>query len=368
MNLRDLYRYNRMMQKYAASVLTPEAEQAAVQGGMDPSMAQGGAPMDPSMMGGQPPMDSAMGGESQGQGPNGGQIPPEIMQDQQFIQWLASQGVMFDPQSGMFFGPDGQPVPVEMIVQAYQMYMQQMQSQAPAPEAQGGAPMDPSMTGGQPPMDPAMAQQGMDPSMGQMPPEAQGGAPMDTSMMGGQPGGQIPPEILQDQQFMAFLEQMGGVVFDPQSGQFIATASGQPVPPDMIMQAYQMFQQQMQAQGGQPGASMDPAMAQGGAPEEQPQVGMPPEFIEAIQSTVDAAIERYTAQIDKKIETLLDKLDVVKQALESMRDTDDKRTAADKDEAADLRDQIAAELNPTIKTANATKPVNEPVNIFSLLK
>ena len=182
-----------MLNKSAVAVLTPEAMQAAMQppppdpaamGGapMDPTamggmMPPGGAPMppqgalmDPAMMGGQPPMDPAMGGA-----PAGG-LPPEAMQDQLFLQFLAEAfGIMLDPRSGQFFDQNGQPVPPEMLMQAYQAYMsgmQQLQAQGIDPNAMGGAPMP----GGMPPMDPA--------AMG-------GAAPMDPAMAAG--GAPMPP-------------------------------------------------------------------------------------------------------------------------------------------------------------------------------
>lgn len=366
--------YQAAMIKRAAAILTPEAEQAAVQ-----------PPQDPSMMGGDPSM---AGGGMSAQGPNGGMIPPEITQDQQFLQWLQAQGVQFDPASGQFLGPDGQPIPAEAIMQAYQQYQAEMQGQMPtqggAPE-QGGMPQDPAMAaGGMPPQDPAMMGGApMDPAM-------QGGqTPIDPAMQGQMPpqGGGLPPEILQDQMFMQFMTDPNGglgVQFDPNSGTFIDPQSGQPIPPDMVMQAYQAFQQQQGgAQGADPSAQigqppMDPAMM-GGAPEQggmPPQAGLPPEMLDSLQSMIDSAIQNYTAQIDKKLETLIDKLDTVKMALESQRDTDDKRAKEDKDEARAIQDEIAAELQPTIgKQASASrqkpqtrKPAIKPINMFDLLR
>lgn len=334
------------LRKSAAAILTPEAEQAAVQPPQDPAMAQAaGMPADPAMQGGMPPQDpAAMGGmPPAASGPNGGQIPPEIMQDQQFIMWLQQQGVVLDPQSGTFVDQmSGQPVPADAIVQAYQMYQQQMAG------AQG-APADPAAQGGMPPQDPAAAQGGMPPQ-----------------------GGQLPPEILQDQAFMEFMTQAMGAQFDGQ--QFIDPQAGQPIPPDLIVQAYQQFQQQMAGgQGGAPAeAPAGEAPPEGGAPAGQ----LPPEVMEQLQSAVDASIQNYTAQLDKKIETLLDKLDTVKQALESMRDTDDERDAATKKEAQDLRDEIAADLAPSMpaKTAaeNSTRGIKSgtprPINMLDLLR
>lgn len=140
--------------KQAAALLTPQAQAAATapQGGapMDPSMMGGmppqgmppqGAPMDPAMMGGAPMDPAAMGGAPQG----------AWMQDPQFLQFLPQMGIQVDPQSGMAMGPDGQPVPPEIMDQMYVEFQNQM-----AAVQQGGMP-------------PA---QGM-PQEGQMPPEGQ---------------------------------------------------------------------------------------------------------------------------------------------------------------------------------------------------
>ena len=170
--------------KRATAVMTPEAMQAAVQPPMDPSMggapmdpaAAGGmppgAPMDPAAMGGAPagapPMDPSMaGGAAAAQGSGGGEIPPEILQDQLFMQFMQSMGVMFDPQSGTFVDPNGQPLSVDEVMQIYDMFQQQVAAQGGA--APGGAPADPAAMGA--PMDPAAA----------------GGAPMDPAAMGGMP-------------------------------------------------------------------------------------------------------------------------------------------------------------------------------------
>ena len=189
-----------MLNKSAVAVLTPEAMQAAMQpppadpaamGGapMDPNamggmMPPGGtpmppqeAPMDPGMMGGQPPMDPAMAGGMPPMGAPAGGLPPEAMQDQLFLQFLAEAfGIMLDPRSGQFFDQNGQPVPPEMLMQAYDAYIQGMQQL----QMQGGGqpPMDPTMAGGMPPAaDPAaMGAAPIDPAMA-------GGAPMDPGMM-----------------------------------------------------------------------------------------------------------------------------------------------------------------------------------------
>ena len=397
MNFRTLYRA--AMRKRAAAVLTPEAEQAAMQGMADPSMGGGMPPQDPSMLGGTP--EGAPAGAMPGapQGAGGGQIPPEVLQDQQFIQWLAQQGVQLDQASGMFIGPDGQPLPVEAIVQAYQVYQQEMMAAQGGGAPQGGPmpPQDPSMGGGMPPQDPSMmGGEPMPPDQG-MAPEQGGMPPQDPSMMQGGPmppagpeGGQLPPEILQDQMFMQFMQEVMGAQLDPNSGMFMDMQSGQPIPPEAIMQAYQMFQQEMQnMQGG--GAPQDPSMA-GGMPPQDPSMmqggsmppdaaqqgqppapALPPEIMEQFQSVIDSSIENFTSQLDKKIESLIDKLETVKMAIESMRDTDDQRSKQDKDELKQMQDDLAAELNTSsVKTASekpkrGSKSKTRPVNVFEFL-
>lgn len=155
----DIYRD---MLKVAAAVMTPEAMQAGPAGmppqgaPMDPSMMQGGmppqgAPMDPSMMqGGMPPADPAM--TQGGMPPQGGGLPPEILQDQLFLQALQQAGIMVDPASGMAVDQSGQPLPPDMIVQAYQAFKQGQQEGAagmPAGEAPVAAPA--GMDAGMPP-------------------------------------------------------------------------------------------------------------------------------------------------------------------------------------------------------------------------
>ena len=123
------------MRKRAAAILTPEAMQAA---GAIPEAPQGGMMPPQGMspdMGGMPPQempqpDMQQGMAMQGVGSGGGQIPPEIMQDQQFIQWLASQGIQLNLQTGQFTGPDGQDLPVDAVVQAYQEFQAMMQQEA----------------------------------------------------------------------------------------------------------------------------------------------------------------------------------------------------------------------------------------------
>lgn len=336
------------LRKFAAAVLTPEAEQAAVQGGMggapmapgmppagaapmDPAAMQGGAPMDPAMMGGAPAPGAP-------QGSGGGQLPPEIMQDQGFLQWLQQMGIMFDPQSGMFYDPQGQPLPAEVIMQAYQQYQTEMQgAAAPQGAAPAGAPMDPA----------AM----------------QGGAPMDPAAMGGAPAaGGLPPEVMQDEQFAQFMAGVGAQL-DPNTGSFMDPTTGQPLPPEVVMQAYQAYQQQM---GGAP---MDGGAPAGGA---MPEGGneIPQEILDQIQSVVDASIQNFSAQLDKKIETLVDKLETVKMAIEAMRDTDDQRDKEEKDATKALQDEIAAELQPTVKEASVKpQPIEapKPINMFEFI-
>lgn len=323
----DFKTFRAIMQKRAASVMTPEAQQAAAGGGqppMDPSM-MGGAPggMPPDAGGGQPPMDPAMAqGGPPPQGPQGGEIPPEIIQDQGFIQFLAEMaGIMFDPQSGTFMDSQGQPVPAEAVMQLYQEYQMQMQ--------QGG--------GGQPPMDPSMAQGG-DPNA--MPPDAGGGQPpMDPAMMGGDPNA-MPPEA------------GGQPPMDP------AMMGGDPnaMPPEG---------------GGQP--PMDPSMMGGMPPEggEQP----PPvpdavmdQIVSAVMSGVETMLQQYTERMEAKFAELTDKLDALVDISAQRDATDDERSKDDRDHISALRKEMENELAP-VKQASvkSTDKKRKPLNIFDII-
>lgn len=309
----------RSQYKTAAAVLTPEAEQAAVgapPAGMPPDAGMppaGGAPM-----GGAPAGAPAPGGAPA----DGGQLPPEIMQDQGFIQWLAQQGVMMDQASGQFIDQQsGQPLPPEIVMQAYQEYQAQMGA------AQGGAP------GGAP------AGGAMPPEAGAAPAGPEGAAPAGPE--GGAPAGGGDPT--QDQAFLQFMQEAMGVMFDPQSGQFMDTQSGQPIPPDMIQEAYAQFQQQMGG-GAAPGGEGAPA---GGGEDPVKQM------TEQLESIVDSVVDSRVSPLMKKLEALDEKLEKLSMMLEAMQDTDDQRAKEDKDQARQLRDEIAADLNPTVeKTAS----------------
>jgi hypothetical protein len=237
------------------------------------------------------------------------------MQDQGFIQWLAQQGVMLDQASGQFIDQQsGQPLPPDVIMQAYQEYQMQMGGGAPA-----GGPV---------------------------PPEA-GGAPAGPE--GGAPAGGGDPAS--DQMFIQFMQEAMGVPFDPQSGQFIDPQSGQPIPPDMIQQAYDQFMQQ--AGGAAPGGEGAPA---GGGEDPTKQM------TEQLESIVDSVVDSRVSPLMKKIEALDEKLEQIMMTLEAMQDTDDQRAKEDKDQAKQLRDEISADLNPTepvAKTASAMPSVME---------
>ena len=323
-----------MFNKRAVAILTPEAMQAAMQppppdpsmmGGapMDPAMAGGQPPMDPSMMGGAPmppqgapPMDPSMGGIS----PAGG-LPPEAMQDQLFIQFLAEAfGIMMDPRSGQFFDQNGQPVPPEVLMQAYQAYMQGMQ------QLQAQGMMDPSM-GGMPPQGGApMPPQGAPP----MDPAAMGGAPMpppmDPSMMGGQPP--MPP-------------QGGMPPADPMTG----------------------------AMPGGPGMPT----SEGG---EQPMDAMMADFASMITTVMEDAVvtplKEGLANIQKQFADLKEMMKTMRDDMGTIRtDVDAQESRADEDSM--LRSEIAAELEPTLpeepqveKTASAKSELR-PLNILDIL-
>ena len=286
--------------KAAAAILTPEAEQAAMQPPMDPSMGgmpqQGmppqGAPMDPSMMGGMPTQ--------------GGQLPPEILQDQMFMQFLAdAYGIMLDPNSGTLIDPQGQPVPPDAVMQIYQQFQEAVtqQQQAAGGMPQQGAPMDPSMMGGMAPqgapMDPAM--------MGGMP---QQGAPMDPSTMGGMPPQEMP----------------------------------------------------------QQGAPTDSAMA--GGMEQAPEMGQEDpinQIAGAVMSGVESVLQEYTASTEKRISAILDKLEALTKSIDALQSTTDRREQQEKDADEALRADIAADLQPAVKTAK-TANTQAPLNLFKVIQ
>ena len=215
-----------------------------------------------------------------------------------------------------------------------------------------GAPMDPSMMGA--------PQQGMMPpggDMGGMPPQ---GAPMDPAMAGGAPP---PPEILQNPQFMQFLQEAMGIAFDQQSGQFIDMQQGQPVPPDVIMQLFQQFMQQ--TGGMPPGGDMGGMPPEAAQPPQGPEgMEMPPEIMQQVQKTIDDSIRAFSAQLDKKLSALLDKIDVIKDAIEEYNNTDDRRSTADKEELRGLQEDLRNELEPSggVKTAST-----KAFNVFDLI-
>lgn len=324
--------------KRATAVMTPEAMQSAMQPPMDPSMGgmpPGGAPMPPPQGGAPmpPPADPAAGGGAMPpQGSGGGQIPPEILQDQLFMQFMQTMGVMFDPQSGTFVDPNGQPLSVDEVMQIYDMFQQQVAAQqggapaggAPADPSMGGAPMgpggDPAAMGGMPPdagMEAAPAgavapaQEGMDPSMPLPPDVAAGGMPAgDPSAMAAAPDG-------------------GAAMGDPA---------------DM---------------GGADGGAEDPVM----------------EIASAVMSGVEATLEEFTASLEKKISEMLDKIDALDKTVNALQSITDRRKDEDKDKEAALAADLDAELMPTLdagipapaaidlpKTAS-----KKPANLYSFI-
>lgn len=276
-------------------------------------------------------------------------------------------------------------------------------AQAPMdPAAMGGAPMDPAAMGGAPagapPADPAAMATG-------------GGVPVGPS------GGTVPPEILQDQQFLMFLQQMMGITFDPQSQTFI-DPQGQPIPAEMIVQAYQEFQAQMaaQAQGAPAGTPpMAPAMAAGAPPADPAAMGgeIPPEAVaamptegampaapegapaegapadgmpadpmqqmaEMVLSAVETIVNEALSAQEKKITTLLDKIDTLKKDVEAALNSDNKRTKEDEDEDGKLRSELEQELaaqsmagptaTPTALADTLPKAASQKKSAFSLVE
>lgn len=189
-----------------------------------------------------------------------------------------------------------------------------------AQEAMQGAQQPPQ--GGQPPMDPAMAQQGgmppmppqgdpeaMDPAMmqqgGQMPMPEQGGQPTPLSVISGPNGEPIDAEtgfMIVD--FAQQIEQdpMTGILLNKMTGEFMSP-DGRPIPPEQAMQMLE--QAAAQAQGGMPPQGgeqppMDPAMMdQGGQAPIPPQQGgapVPPEGAEPMMQQTASAEEDAMAQ------------------------------------------------------------------------
>lgn len=333
--------------KRATAVLTPEAMQAMTQPPMDPSMggmpggapAPGGmppgAPMDPAAMGGAPApaMDpAAAAGAPVAQGSGGGAIPPEVLNDQMFMQFMQAMGVVFDPQSGTFMDPNGQPLSVDEVMQIYDMFQQQVAAQGGAPA--GGAPADPAM--GAAPMDPAAM-----------------GAPMgDPAAMGGMeaaPAGEVAPG-------------MEGV--DPSMA----------LPPDVAAGAEAGADPAM----GAAGAGMDPMAGGSGAAMggEDPVM----EVASAVMTGVEAVLEDFMSGLEKKIADMSDRIESLGKAFDALQETTDKRSEDDKDAARSLEDDLAADLQPTLaapvaepiplemapKTASA-KPASKPSNLYSFI-
>ena len=120
----------------------------------------------------------------------------------------------------------------------------------------------------------------------------------------------------------------------------------------------------------QPGM-MPPGGDMGGMPPEaaQPPQGtegmeMPPEIMQQVQKTIDDSIRAFSAQLDKKLSALLDKIDVIKDAIEEYNNTDDRRSTADKEELRGLQEDLRNELEPSggVKTAST-----KALNVFDLI-
>lgn len=319
--------------KRATAVLTPEAMQAAIQPPMDPAAA-GGAPMDPSMggmpggapMGGAPADPAAMGGAPTApQGSGGGAIPPEILNDQLFMQFMQAMGVTFDPQSGNFIDPNGQPLSVDEVTQIYDMFQQQVAAQQGG-AAEGAAAADPAMGGA--PMDPAAM-----------------GAPMgDPAAMAG-----MPPEAAAEV---------------PPAGPEAMVPAG----PDM---------------GGDPamGAAdpaMDPAAVGGGAATGAEDPVM--EIASAVMTGVEATLEDFTQALTEKISSLMEKIEDLSKAVEAIEKTKDGRSDDDKKEQLSVEDELAADLAldeniqpvaepvpPMLSPKTASMQAPQPINLYNFI-
>lgn len=347
---------NAALRKTATAVLTPEAEQAAMAGaapgGMPPdagAMPPGGMPPDTAAgampPGGAMPPDAA-GGMPPGGGAPGGApgLPPEILQDQAFIQWMEQKGAQFDPNSATFIDmATQQPIPPDMVMQAYQMYIQESQGGAPAGAPGGAMPPDAAAAGGMPPGG------AMPPDAGAMPP-ADGVAPAPDG--GAAPGGAPAGDMMQDQEFLAFMQQAMGLTLDPASGTFV-DPSGQPIGPDMVQSAYEQFQMAK----GQPGGEGQPG---GGGGEGGGK--LPPEILEQIQSVVDSSLDAYKSSQEKWQQAMSDKMDKLLMAVEAMADTNDQRDEETRKRDKEMQDDIRDNLNPKVASAQPPVPLANAIS------
>ena len=117
------------------------------------------------------------------------------------------------------------------------------------------------------------------------------------------------------------------------------------------------------AMGGMPmdpammgGAPMDPSMAEGAGMGDQEMLDM---IGNALMEKVDASLQQYTATLEKKIGALLDKIDALADVVDSLQNTTDKRAKNDLDEDAMLRDELAADLQPTEQQYTASPSMME---------
>lgn len=208
-------RVQAVLNKLAYVPLTPAAQEEMPP--TDPTTnQQGGQPpmADPSATpqgGGMPPMDPNMmsqGGTPQIQtvpGPNGEPIDPEtgfiVLDSVAGIEQDPLTGILFNKMTGEFATPEGQPMSPDqaqaMIEEA--MAAQQGGGMPPQEAVPAADPADPGMVGEQPPMDPAMAQQG--------------NAPIDPgveAMAGGQ----------------SMIDPQSGLAIDPTTGMFVQPPMG----------------------------------------------------------------------------------------------------------------------------------------------
>ena len=200
---------------------------------------------------------------------------------------------------------------------------------------QAGAPMPPQ--GGMPPVDPATGMpidpatgMPMDPTMMGAQGAPAGAPPMDPSMMGapadpamaGQGG--MPPST--GDMAIDMLLQMGAIIMDP---------SGQPVPPEAIAQLVAEINAQTGGQGipgaqGDQGAGMDEVMA-----------------------TV--------AQTDKTVAMLLDKVDALRDIVDSLMPKKNKTSDDLEKDVKGMDDELAAFLAE--QAAQGAEPMPEQVPV-----
>ena len=240
-------------------------------------------------------------------------------------QAMAAQGTPMPPQGGMPMPPPGAaPMPP-------QGGMPPVDPATVMPiDPNTGMPIDPNMMAQGAPMPPVDPNTGMpvDPATG-MPVDPNTGMPMDPNMMA--QGAPMPPQggaqVSTGDMVIDALLGMGVMIVDP---------NGQPIPPEMIAQMVQ----EMNAQTG----------------------GMPQEGSSTGDTNGDAVLETM-AQLDKNISVLLDKVDSIRNLIDSDRGADESyKKSKDNSAEADVN-AIDAELQAMLEEQAIAGQQNAPMEM-----